>query len=100
MEILQQPDGSVRLQGALHISEVEELRSALLGELASAAKLTLDLSGVESCDTASFQLLCSFQKSAREKNKEFHISALSVAMREAAATLGLSLEDFAGAAIN
>jgi anti-anti-sigma regulatory factor len=86
MEILHQPDGSVRLQGALHISDAEELRAALLGEVTSAATLTLDLSGVESCDTASFQLLCSVQKSARDRNKEFHISALPVVMREAAAT--------------
>jgi anti-anti-sigma regulatory factor len=96
MEILRQDDGSVRLQGHLHISDAEELRAALLGGLASDAGLTLDLSGVESCDAAGFQLLCSAQKSARESNKGFHISALPVAMREAAATLGLSVEDFAG----
>lgn len=82
----------MRAQGGLHISEAEELRVALIGALAATPSLLLDLSGIDSCDTASFQLLCSLQKSAERDGKEFRISAPSAAIREASAILGLSLE--------
>jgi anti-anti-sigma factor len=95
METIRQEDGVVQVRGELHISEAEELRKSLLEQLAQAPALTLDLSGVESCDTASFQLLCSLQKSAEKEGKEFRISAPSAAMREASAIIGLSLEDLA-----
>jgi anti-anti-sigma factor len=94
MEILRQEEGVVQVRGDLHISEAEELRSALIGEMTAApVALVLDLTGVDSCDTASFQLLCSLRKSAERDNKELRIAALSAAMREASAILGLSLED-------
>jgi anti-anti-sigma factor len=93
MEILRGDQGIVRAIGDLHISDAEELRSCLLCELKAAPELILDLSGVDSCDTASFQLLCSLRKSAERDGREFHISALSAAMREAGAVLGLSLEN-------
>ena len=93
MEILRQDDGVVCARGDLHISEVDELRNALLRELAAAPSLILDLSSVDSCDTASFQLFCSLRKSADKDGKDLRISALSAAMREASAILGLSMED-------
>lgn len=83
----------MRVQGDLHINEVEELRSALIRALAAATPaLVLELSGVDNCDTASLQLLCSLQKSAEKSGKELRITAPSAAIREASATLGLSLE--------
>lgn len=93
MKILRQDHGAVQVRGDLQISEANELRSALLGELAAAPVLVLELSGVDSCDTASLQLLCSLQKSAEKDGKEFCITAPSAAMLEASAVLGLSLED-------
>jgi anti-anti-sigma factor len=93
MEITRQSEGVVQLKGELHISEAEELRSALLGELAATPALVLELSGVDSCDTASFQLLCSLRRSAEREGKALRISVFSAAMREASAILGLSLED-------
>jgi ABC-type transporter Mla MlaB component len=93
MEIVRQGGGVVRMQSNLHIGEVEELRTVLMGELAVAPALELELSGVENCDTAGFQLLCSLRKSAEQAAKELHISAFPAAMREASATIGLSLED-------
>lgn len=92
MEILRQDDGVVRVQGSLHVSEAEEVRSALLGELAASPALVLEFSGVTDCDAPSFQLLCSLQKSAERGGKQLRISAPSAAMREASATLGFSLE--------
>lgn len=80
------------MQGGLHISETEELRSALACELSAAQVMTLDLSGVESCDAASLQLLCSLKKSAMQVGEELHICALSAEIRESVAVPGLSLE--------
>lgn len=93
MEILRQDDGVVQVRGELHISEAEELRSALLYGLAAVPSLGLDLSGVDSCDTASFQLLCSLQKSAERDGKQFRVTAPSASMLEVSAMLGFKLED-------
>jgi anti-anti-sigma factor len=93
MEIARQDDGVVQVRGDLHINEAEEFRGALILELTAAPALVLELSGVDNCDTASLQLLCSLQKSAERGGKEFRISTPSAAMREASAILGLSLED-------
>jgi anti-anti-sigma factor len=93
MEIFRDDKGVVQVRGELHISEAEELRTELIGSLKTTPALLLDLSGVTGFDTASFQLLCSLQKSAERDGKEFRIVAVSVGMREASAILGLSLED-------
>jgi anti-anti-sigma factor len=93
MEILRQDEDLVRVRGDLHVSDAEELRSTLLGELAASHALVLDLSGVDSCDTASFQLLCSLRKSAERDGKALCISASSAAMHEASLILGLSPEE-------
>jgi anti-anti-sigma factor len=93
MGILRDEKGVLRAQGDLHISEIEETRSTLIRELNEAPRLVLDLSEVNSCDAASFQLLCSLQKSAERDGKQLRILSPSAAMHEASATLGLSLED-------
>jgi len=93
MEIFRQGEGVVRVKGDLHISDAGELRSALLDELEAAPALALDLSEVDGCDTASFQLLYSLRKSAERDGKELHVSAPSAAMRTASVLLGLSLDD-------
>jgi anti-anti-sigma factor len=99
MELLRQESGVVRVTGDLHISEAEQLRSVLLRELA-APTLVLELYGVQSCDTASLQLLCALHKSAQRDGKQFRITSASPAVSEAAALLGLSLEDLAGASFS
>jgi anti-sigma B factor antagonist len=93
MEILRQENGVARVQSSLHISQVEELCSALLGELAAAPELVLEISEVTNCDAPSFQLLCSLQKSAERRGKRLRISAPSAAMSEVSAILGFTLED-------
>jgi anti-anti-sigma factor len=92
LEFCRYSQGAVCVQGGLHISETEELRSALACELSAAQVMTLDLSGVESCDAASLQLLCSLKKSAMQVGEELHICALSAEIRESVAVPGLSLE--------
>lgn len=93
MDIFRQQDGVVQVRGDLHISEVEEFRQALTGALSLTSELELDFSAVERCDAASFQLLCSLQKSAEKAGKSLHLSSPSLAIQELCATLGLPLED-------
>jgi len=93
MELVRQDDEVVQMRGDLHISEAEELRKALLGELVERTALTLDLSRVNGCDTAGFQLLCALHKSAERDGKALQIFSPSAAVREASATIGLSLEE-------
>lgn len=95
MELLREQKGVLRAEGDLHISEIEEMRSALIHELSETSELVLDLSEVSSCDAASLQLLCALQKSAERDGKEFRIASPSAAMCEASAILGLSLESLA-----
>jgi len=88
MEISRQQDGLVKVQGDLHISEVEDLRQALLTELSLGAALELDLSAVDRCDTASLQMLCSLKESATKEGKSLRLSSPSVSMQELCQTLG------------
>jgi anti-anti-sigma factor len=90
MEVLQCGE-VVRAKGDLHISDAEELKSSLLGALAAAPALVLDLSEVNSCDTASFQLLSALRKSAQRDGKEIKIVGASASVCEASALLGFSL---------
>jgi anti-anti-sigma factor len=92
MEISRQGKGVLRVKGDLHISEAGELRSTLLDELGAVPALALDLSEVDGCDTASFQLLYSLRKSAERDGKELRISVPSATMHEASAILGISLD--------
>jgi anti-anti-sigma regulatory factor len=87
------PDGFLKLEGALHISTADELRKALANGLAEAPELVLDLSGVEACDTASFQLLCAARRSAALMNKTVRLTAISNVMVEAGVALGLPIEE-------
>ena len=91
MAISVRDDGALHLQGDLHISDVEELRTVLIGRLETASELVLDLSGVDRCDTASLQLLCSVKKSAERDRKQLCISSLSPVVREVCTMTGLPL---------
>jgi anti-anti-sigma regulatory factor len=95
MEISRQSNGVLRLGGDLHIGDVEALRSALLMELAASPALELELSGVERCDTASLQILCSLGRSADRDGKGLRLHGTPAALSEPGAILGLSLESLA-----
>jgi anti-anti-sigma factor len=100
MEICRQDGGVLRLQGDLHISDGEELRSALLSELSTAPVLTLDLADVERCDAASLQVMCSLKKSAEREGKGLRVVSASAAIQDAGEILGLSMDDFTNIAKN
>ncbi len=83
--------GVLILAGALEISVGSELKTALRECLAAAQEVTVDLSGVESCDAAALQLLCAAQKTAEQANQGFTFTGLSSAIQEAGAALGVPL---------
>ena len=100
MQVSGNEHGVLEIRGDLHISDAEVLRNALLGELTTSFPVAIDLSAVDSCDTASLQLLCSLVKSAERDGRNLIISTPSSAVREASATLGLRLADMKSTSTN
>jgi anti-anti-sigma factor len=94
MQITKDQSGVVlNIAGTLDISVAEELRDALVEFIEASSKPVVDLSGVDGCDTAALQLLCSAQKTAERCNKLFEVAAVSTAIENASAILGLPLLD-------
>jgi anti-anti-sigma factor len=89
--------GPLRVAGTLDAYAAAELRGALARALGERPELAVDLSGVESCDFTTIQLLCSARRSAGQAGKPFVVTALSEAVVEACAALGLSPEAFSAA---
>jgi anti-anti-sigma factor len=83
----------LRLAGSLEIREVDELHRALRDFLSGESKPVIDLSAVESCDTAGLQLLVSARKTAERAGKPFRLTGIPVAVSDAAASLGVSLSE-------
>lgn len=86
-------EGPTALDGEWSIGNAEELRQLLMESLTRGPDVILDLSGVQACDTAVLQLICSVRKSAVERRRRFQIAALSPAVEEAAAALGLPIRE-------
>jgi anti-anti-sigma regulatory factor/HPt (histidine-containing phosphotransfer) domain-containing protein len=66
----------LKIQGALDIDIVEELRQALGDWISEKPNLMFDLSGVEACDTAALQLLSSARRTADCSNKPLQFGDL------------------------
>ena len=80
----------MKLASKLHISEVEGLIKELTGLLDSSQQVEIDVSDVESLDTASMQALCSLQKSLAVTGSSINWVGSSKAFSEAADTLGVA----------
>lgn len=93
MSFQKQENGAGRVSGELHISEVDELRAALLAWLDDPLATALQLDGVRQCDTASLQLLCSLKESIRTTQKQCRISPLPPAILEISGILGFSISN-------
>jgi anti-anti-sigma factor len=89
--------GTLRLAGALDAYAAVELCDALSEALRDQAELAVDLSAVESCDFTTIQLLFSALRSAEQAGKPFAVTALSEAVLEACAALGVSCKAFSAA---
>lgn len=86
-------DGNIlTIQGTLDIGVAGELRQAFSEGLSGTADLILDLSEVDGCDAAVFQLFCSARKTAELLNRKLHVSGLSGAAGRNAVELGFSAD--------
>ncbi len=61
--------GILHAGGSLTIEHAEELKSAITEALASASRLTIDLSAAETVDLCFLQLLCSAHRTAVKDGK-------------------------------
>lgn len=84
-------DGVLKIAGDVGINDVEELHRVLRDFVGAASRPTVDMSGVESCDTAALQLLTAARKTAERAGKPFDFVGLSPAIVDVSAVLGLSL---------
>lgn len=93
MQIVKTESGQMlKLCGALLINSADELQAALRDFVCDVSEPSVDLSGVDQCDTAALQLLCCARLTAERSSKPFVFSAVSDAIRETSAALGISLE--------
>ena len=86
-------DTSVRLQltGEQTIRTAGELHEALAHNLERGLDMVVDLSGVDVCDAAALQLIFATHHSAVQQNQLFRIEAVSPAVADTAAALGLDI---------
>ena len=88
-------EGILSISGAAAIGDVDALQKALTESLKTEHGLKLDLSALDSCDTACMQLLISARHSAQQLGKRWLITARSSALEAAGAAVGLSIERLA-----
>ncbi len=94
MEITKiQQDGNtvLKVEGALSIYEAGELKKGLSANIAD--DVTLDLSNVETCDTAAVQILVSACKSAARAGKSFASVSYSAGVENAFEQVGLNCKN-------
>ncbi len=85
------PTGSLRISGELNIASAKSLGEVLLEQLSTSRELALDLSAVESCDTAALQVLLAARQRATLTGKPFSIFPNSPVVTETAHALGFCL---------
>ena len=83
------PSGTFRLEGALDLYSAERLLGTLTDCLASTSTVTLDLGGVESCDTSGIQLLLSARLSAAQQSKSVIFRDIPESIATCCSRLGL-----------
>lgn len=82
----------VKLTGEVTIAQAAPLRDALLGALAEADDLQLDLSELSAVDLSGLQLLCAAHRSARTRGKNLQvIDGGNGIFREAARAAGFAV---------
>jgi anti-sigma B factor antagonist len=91
----EESDGRIRfkIQGALSIYKVLDLRDALLSCLEDDSALEVDLEGVTECDAAGLQLLVAAHRTADQQKRNFHINGASSVILQTLSGLGLDLGD-------
>jgi anti-sigma B factor antagonist len=83
---------SLRLDGELTIYRAVELCDLLKAALAADGAVDIDLDGVTEIDSAGVQLLMSARKTAHQAARDVRLVALSPAVHEVFALLGLTVD--------
>ena len=83
---------ALKLEGSLNIGSVEALQEVLSRYAGETSDLQLDLSGIETCDAAGLQLLCSLRSSAAAFGKSLRIVAVSEPFTSLTRALGVPVE--------
>lgn len=91
--------GSLSLSGTLDIMTAHMLRESLLECFLGSPEVTVDLGGVEHCDTAGLQVLLAAEQSASLSGKPLRFCAISEPIAEVASALGFSVDVTAGTII-
>jgi anti-anti-sigma regulatory factor len=86
-------DEAWKLGGALTLYTVETVYRECMGRLSTVPDLTLDLSGVDSCDCAGLQFLCAAKKGLSTAPGKVRVENLSEAITAAAEGIGLPLSE-------
>jgi len=86
----------VRITGEITVQNATEVHHRFAGAVERAGDLLVDLSQVESCDTAGLQLICSLRKAAIASGCHLRLESLSSAIRDAAGGIGLPLAELTG----
>lgn len=90
-------DRPITLAGEWSIANAAELHQLLVESLdasgAPGGGIVLDLAGVQACDTAALQLVCSLRRAAAERGLHWRVAALSPAIAETAAAIGLPIQE-------
>lgn len=87
---------TLQLPTALDIYGSAEVRGLLIREIAARDEIALDLSQVESCDTAGVQVLLAARRTAQQSGKLLHITQISDAVIRTGESLGLSIAELKG----
>lgn len=92
LNITRSAEGQLKLAGALDIYSATSLRDLLQEALQSTGPIRLDLADVTGGDVIGLQLLFSGHKTATAAGRDFLVTAVSPSLRDAGASLGLSLD--------
>ncbi len=87
---------SLSVSGPVLIGDVGDLKRALLDCLESKGAVTIDLDGVDDCDTAGAQLLAAFFRNASGKGVEIATSAVSSAVYAAVDRAAMTFDEWPG----
>lgn len=80
----------MKLSSKLHISNAESFANDLLALVGQSKSIELDISDVDSADTASIQVLCALQKSLETEDSEIVWIGKNEPLYHAANQLGVA----------
>jgi len=83
----------MKVRGELSIQCADDLHRLFTESIGRDVDLVLDLSEVQTCDTAALQLICSLRKTAVRRGRGFRIAALSPAIELTVSALGMQCEE-------